>query len=110
MPRTNLGRNLAGMALAGLLAFLAGCVPPPAPSPVSRTNLHNTQDGNQIPVTASVTETRYPANDPGGQAIIRRPAARFRRITRRVCRKPTGTCRRKATPTLRRPPTARRQP
>ena len=73
MPRTNLGRNLAGMALAGVLAFLAGCVPPPAPSPVSRTNLHNTQDGNQIPVTASVTETRYPANDPGGQAYYPPP-------------------------------------
>ena len=26
MPRTNLGRNFSGMALAGLLALLAGCV------------------------------------------------------------------------------------
>ena len=44
MPRTNLGRNFPGMALAGLLAFLAGCVPRRRRRRPPRANLHDSQD------------------------------------------------------------------
>jgi outer membrane protein assembly factor BamD (BamD/ComL family) len=65
MPRTNLGRNLSGMALAGWLVVLAGCVATPTRT-AYQGNVHNAHDVGQIPVTASVTETGYPPNNAVG--------------------------------------------
>jgi outer membrane protein assembly factor BamD (BamD/ComL family) len=49
MPRTNLGKNFTGLALAGLLAFLAGCASSPVPSTAARTNPYDSQGGNYAP-------------------------------------------------------------
>ncbi len=62
MPRTNVGKNLSAMALAGLLAFFAGCASTSPPS-MARAKVHDTSDANQIPVTASVTETGNAPNN-----------------------------------------------
>ena len=57
MPRTNLGRNLPGMALAGLLAFLAGCASSAMP-PTAWTKPHNVQDDASLPPQGNT----YPAS------------------------------------------------
>ena len=63
MPRTNLGRNLSGMALAGLLALSAGCVPSSAPSAAARANLHTPQDDANLSPPVSI----YPPPGNYGQ-------------------------------------------
>ncbi|MGA2255255.1 MAG: hypothetical protein ABSG53_11380, partial [Thermoguttaceae bacterium] len=57
MPRTNLGKTFSGLVLAGLLALLAGCVPPSPPAPAARANLHNAQDNASLPPQSNA----YPA-------------------------------------------------
>jgi TolA-binding protein len=44
MPRKNLGKKVSAMALAGLLAVFAGCVPAQTPSATARANLHSAQE------------------------------------------------------------------
>ena len=44
----NLGPNFPAMALAGLLALLAGCVPSPPPSATARANLQNPQNADDM--------------------------------------------------------------
>ena len=68
MPRTNLGRNISGMALAGLLALLAGCVPPTPPPAAARANLHNAQDNASLPPQGS-----NPPSDLFATAVDVRP-------------------------------------
>src|SRR5208282_1658657 len=76
MPRSMLARRFPCTALAGLLVFFAGCMPAPPPSAVARANLHNNaQDLDQIPVTASVTESGYRSNNAAGQGTYPPPNA-----------------------------------
>jgi len=60
MPRTNLGSNFPGMALAGLLALLAGCVSP-SPSPrlaAAPANPRNAADEQGQVATAASAASR----------------------------------------------------
>jgi outer membrane protein assembly factor BamD (BamD/ComL family) len=70
MPRTNLGRNLPGLALAGMLAFLAGCASTPLPqsyAPAAGNASTSAPYG-----TPATTATRYfdPSVMPAGASDV----------------------------------------
>ena len=75
MPQSTLGKNSTIMALAGLLACFAGCIPSQAPLVAARANLHSTQDLEQAPVTAAGNEARNPPNSQGLAWLRRLPMA-----------------------------------
>ncbi len=63
MPRTNHGRNLSGMALAGLLALLAGCATSHSPPAGIWSGTHD-RPGDASPQSAGSV---YPANGNSAQ-------------------------------------------
>ena len=60
MPRTTLGRTFLGMALAGLPAFLAGCMTPSPSSTAARANVYNSPDRKSYPPATSAQGNTAP--------------------------------------------------